>query len=304
MRQEFRGYGEPMASFLEIKTWLAVEVHTSTTGKYEHALGRENGNKRAAVLPRLRELITEAHDDARKRLRALVGASLDPIGEDDVRDPADGYPHKLHTQTLKGYFGEVLAGLVAENLDPFGHDDWQVPAHLFRYHLVEFQQLEFMNQTGEEAELRPGRTGDDCLAFRCNGDGDIVAALFCEAKCTKGHRSTLIDDAHEKSSLPNLLPVDLLQLIEVLSDSETKATARWVKALRKLYHKGPNPGGGYERLDQVTYVCGKQPATTGQKTWIATDKPHAKYTGDRRLHVAEIQLSDVEELIEEVYGVV
>lgn len=293
-----------MATFPQIKTWLVINVSRSTNGTYEHALGREDGDGRAAVMPRLKELIKDAHEDARKRLRALASGSLDPLGEADARDPADGYPQELHMQTLKGYFGEVLAGLVAENLDPFGLADWKVPAYLFRYHLVEFQHLEFMAQVGEKAEPRPGRTGDDCLAFRCNGDGDVVAALFCEAKCTKGHSASLIDDAHEKSSLSNLLPVDLLQLIEVLSDSKTKAAARWVKALRKLYHKGPNPGDGYDRLDQVTYVCGKQPANMGQKTWIATDKPHPKYSGGRRLHVAEIQLNDVEELIRDAYGVV
>lgn len=299
-----RGVNKSMASFPEISTWLSIDLKKSVNGRYEHALGREYGEKRASILHRLKRLVTEAHDDARKRLRALVGGSLDPLGEGDARDPAEGYPQKLHMQTLKGCFGEVLAGVVAQNLEPFGYDDWQVPAHLFRFHLVEFQQLEFMHQTGEEAELRPGRTGDDCLAFRRNGDGEIVATLFCEAKCTKGHRSTLIDDAHDKSSLPNQLPVDLLQLIEVLLDSESKAAAGWVKALRKLHLKGPNPGGGYERIDQVTYVCGKQPAMKGHTTWIRTDRPHAKYTGGRRLHVAEIQLTDVEGLIEDVYGVV
>lgn len=293
-----------MEPFPEILTWLAIDVQKSTNGKYEHALGSEDSDVRADVLPRLKVFISEAHDDARKRLRALVGSSLDPLGEDDARDPADGYPEKLHLQTLKGYFGEVLAGLVAENLEPFGHNDWEVPAYLFRFHLVEFQQLDFIGQTGKNADLRPGRTGDDCLAFRRTDDGDIVAALFCEAKCTKGHRSTLIDDAHQKSSLANLLPVDLLQLIEVLSDSEAKSAARWVKSLRKLYLKGPNPGRNYERLDQVTYVCGKRPATKGKKSWITADKPHAKYTAGRRLHVAEIHLVDVEDLIAEVYGVV
>lgn len=292
-----------MGTFPEISTWLVVDVQKSANGRYEHALGREGYNKRAAVLPRLKELITEAHEDARKRLRGLIGDSLDPLGEDETRDPAEGYPHTLQMHTLKGYFGEILAGLVAENFEPFGYEDWEVPAYLFRFHLVEFQQLDFMDQTGEEAGVRPGRTGDDCLAFRRNGDGNIVATLFCEAKCTKDHRSTLIEDAHEKSSLPNLLPVDLLQLIEVLSDSKSEAAARWVNALRRLYLRGPNPGSGYERIDQVTYVCGRQPAAKGQKTWITTDKPHEKYTGGRRLHVAEIQLNDVEDLIEEAYGV-
>ncbi len=292
-----------MAKFPEISTWLTIELQRSNDGKYEHVLGREDSDERTDIIPVLREVISSAHEDARSRLRALAGPSLDPLGTTDARDPADGYPKTLHMQTRKGYFGEVMAGLVAENLGAFGHDDWEVPAYLFRFHLVEFQQLDYMDQTGEEAELRPGRTGDDCLAFRRDAEGDIVAALVCEAKCTKGHKSALIDDAHEKSSLPNLLPVDLLRLIEILSDAKGKVAKRWVRALRKLYHRGPNPGTGYERLDQVTYVCGDRPKTKGQARWIPANKPHAKYTAGRRLQVAEIQLNDVEELIEEAYDI-
>lgn len=292
-----------MTKFPEISAWLEIDVQTSTTGRYEHVLGRENRANRDASLTILKSIVSEAHDDARRRLRSLVGDSLDPLGETDCRDPADGYPEKLHMQTLKGYFGEVFAAVVAENLSPFGHSDWEVPAHLFRFHLVEFQQLDLMYQTGDEANLRPGRTGDDCLAFRRNDCGDIVASLFCEAKCTKLHRSKLIDEAHEKSSLPNSLPVDLVQLIEVLSESSVEGAADWVNALRKLYWSRPKPVGGYERLDQVTYICGKRPKKQAKETWIPTDKPHAKYTAARRLHVAEIQLRDVEELIKQVYGV-
>jgi hypothetical protein len=293
-----------MSTFPEISNWLEVDVQRAATGKYEHSLCREDTKERAAVIPTLKVLISDAHEDARNRLRNLVRGSLDPLGEDDPNDPAEGYPEKLHLTTLKGCFGEILAGLVAANLNPFGHDDWVVPAYLFRFHLVEFQHLDMMTQSGEAAAPRPGRTGDDCLAFRRNEDGEIIAALFCEAKCTKGHRSSLVDDAHEKSSLPNLRPVDIPQLIEVLLDSKEPAAARWVEALRKLHLKGANPGPSYERVDQVTYVCGKCPSSKTQKTWITTDKPHAKYSGGRRLHVAEIHLTDVEDLIQEVYGVV
>ncbi len=255
-------------------------------------------------MPQLRVLISNAHEDARLRLRRLASGSLDPLAEPDERDPADGYPQRLHIQTLKGYFGEILAGAAAENLHPFGIKDWEVPAYLFRFHLVEFQQLDMMDQTGADAELRPGRTGDDCLAFSRDADGNIVAVLFCEAKCTADHDAGLIADAHEKSSLPNLLPVDLLQVIDVLEDSADAAAARWVDALRRFYFKGPNPGSDYERFDQITYICGRSPVRPGLKSWISSDKPHVKYTATRRLHVAEIHLSDVEALIKDAYGVV
>ncbi|WP_206208665.1 hypothetical protein, partial [Vogesella mureinivorans] len=96
----------------------------------------------------------------RSRLRDLESDSLNPIPSN--LDPAKGYPEILHIQTLKGYFGETFAGIIALNFSPFGETDWEVPAFLFRFHLTEFQQLEFLQQVeDEEANLRPGRTGDD-----------------------------------------------------------------------------------------------------------------------------------------------
>jgi hypothetical protein len=290
-----------MPKLPNITSWLNVAVQKATGGRYEHALAQENGNHNSVILPQLKQLILNAHEDARKRLRKLATGSLDPMGNTATKDPAQGYPEKLHIQTLKGYFGEVMAGVVAENFDPFGMKDWIVAAYLFRFHLVEFQQLSLIDQTGEAAKMRPGRTGDDCLAFRRDAKGNIVMTLFCEAKCTADHDAGLINDAHEKSSLTNLIPVDILQIIEVLEDSTDSGAPQWIEALRKLYLKGA--GSPYERVDQVTYICGRKPAAKGQTSWIPTGKPHSKYTGSRRLHVAEIHLNQVEDLVKKAYGV-
>ena len=285
-----------MSKLPEIKTWLTIDLKTSTDGRYEHALVTEVDGTRNKMLPRLRVLVSEAHDDARRRLRRLAYGSLDPLGEYPRGDPAEGYPEQLNPLTLKGYFGEILAGAIASNTPCFGQSDWEVPAHLFRCHLVEFQHLALIKQTGQPAGIRPGRTGDDCLAFR-QKDDRIVAAMFCEAKCTKNHDTELIQDAHEKSSLPNLVPVDLLQLVEVLEDSLNPAAARWVRLLRRLNFEGG--AADYERVDQITYVCGQQPKRNSR--WIGHEKPHDGYTGGRRLHVAEVQLPEVEQLITDVY---
>ena len=150
-----------MTKFPEMASWLTVKVNTDSARRYEHALGRENVTGCAKSMARLKALVSDAHEDARKRLRALVGPTHDPLGAGLTKDPADGYPERLHIQTLKGYFGEILAGIVAENFNPFGMKDWEVPAYLFRFHHVAFEQLEMMGQTGAPAGLVPGRTGDD-----------------------------------------------------------------------------------------------------------------------------------------------
>ena len=202
-------------------------------------------------------------------------------------------------QTLKGYFGEAMAGIFAETIPPFGKDEWTVPAYLFRFHSVAFQHLELLKQTGGAATPIPGRTGDDCLAFRRADDGTIVASLLCEAKCLAGHNAQKINEAHEKSSLANAIPVDLFQLIEILNDSKSPGAVQWVNSLRQLaLSRG---GKGYERVDHITYICGQKPKKG--KTWIPSDKPHTKYTGGRKLHVVEVHLTDVDQLVERIYEV-
>jgi hypothetical protein len=114
-------------------------------------------------------------------------------------DPALKYPCRLHTTVLKGYFGEVFAGLLAENIPVAGRTDWEVPAFLFRNHRLAFHQLERYRQAGQLPGPMPGRLGDDCLGFRRNARGTIVAVLYCESKCTAGHDSTMIADAHKEA---------------------------------------------------------------------------------------------------------
>ena len=123
-----------------------------------------------------------------------------------------------------------------------------------------------------------------------------MRSLYCEAKCTAGHDSHLIADAHEKVSEAEI--VDLLQLIEVLKDSRDPDARKWIRALRRLNESSTR----CERLDLVNYVCGRTPTRKG--SWLPTDKPHSKYIPSerRKLAAVEIHLSDVKELIREVYG--
>jgi hypothetical protein len=120
------------------------------------------------------------------RLRRGFEDALSPFEDErgdptvaDQEDPAENYPALLHQLTLQGYLGETLACLAVEHWGALGQTDWVVPAFLFRFHDVEFQHLEIINQRlrdGEEhqpdasQEMRPGRTGDDGIAFRIRAD--------------------------------------------------------------------------------------------------------------------------------------
>lgn len=148
--------------------WLKhTLVGTSSDQRYRHSLLKEDQTQHSKTINELRQYVQEAHEDARCHLRELAGYSLDPFEECVVDDdPAKGYPECLHIITLKGYFGEIFAAIIAQHFSPFGVENWEVPAFLFRFHLVEFQHLEAINQVGGEIKRRPGRTGDDFLGFQ------------------------------------------------------------------------------------------------------------------------------------------
>jgi hypothetical protein len=288
-----------MAEDSPFRHWLSCRPSRVARARYWHLLLHER-TARSDILEELRSFVRRAHDDARRHMRQVAGTPLDPLGADDP-DPAAGYPERLHPITLQGYFGEVFAGLVAQEFSPFDEDGWEVPAFLFRFHEVAFQQLERMRQTGEEATPIPGRTGDDCLAFRRGPEGELVGHLVCEAKCTTDHDSSLIADAHKQVSSPEPRPVDLLRVIEVLRDAEDCESQQWAECLRKLY-LSPETSTS-ERSDLVVYLCGRSPVRGTRQTWIDTAKPHARYSGGRRLQAGEIHLSDITDLIRLVYQV-
>lgn len=196
--------------------WLEEELHRSGDERYWHRMLVERTESREAAVAVLKLIVQAAHEDARRYLREAFSDTLDPIEAPGLRDGAEGYPALLPRQTLYlyGYFGEVMAGIVAENFSPFGLR-WEVPAYLFRFHIIAFQELERIRGGQAPTAALPGRTGDDCLAF-VRSDGEIVAVLACEAKCTDGHAASMIAEAHEKVSRELRSPVDILQLIHVL----------------------------------------------------------------------------------------
>jgi len=278
----------------DLKSWLSPT--RTTTGAYNHSRIDESAAGRQAGLEALRDLVVEAHADAVARLDALAAIDLHPLGRSDATD-AILYPDSLDTRTLQGYLGEILAGLVAENFEP--HDrKWQVPAFLFRTHVAAFQALERRRQLGGPAKPIPGRGGDDCLAFIRDDEGRIIEWLMCEAKCTHGHSATLIAEGHQQLSHEIRVPVDLLQLIEILTASDDPSAPEWVDALRLLL-QAPTTNPGVDRLDLFMYVCGRSPVS--KPSWIPKDKPHDDYLADGPLEAVELHLKDFDAVIEVAY---
>jgi hypothetical protein len=276
---------------LELQAWLPSTE--ATNGTYRHARLTEDSARRVEGLASLASLAAEAHRDARERLERLVGISLDPLSA-EAPSSWHRYPEALHTSVLQGYLGELLAGLIAENYQPHGRR-WAVPAFLFRGHLVAYQDLERRRQLGGPARPIPGRTGDDALAFEVDQDGAIVAWLWCEAKCTHDHVSTLISDGHDQLSAAIRIPVDLTQLIAILQESPDPDSERWIASLRELLFASEPP----PRFDMFVYVCGRKPVQ--RPSWIPEDAPHSSYTGARSLEAVEVHLECFDEVLTAAY---
>jgi hypothetical protein len=280
-----------------VKRWLTSK--SAQVGKYRHLHLSEVASAREAGLAELARLVRDAHRDQRERLEELMKRSLDPLDPVAVADPRTYvYPDDLDTITLQGYLGEVLAGLVAENFEPHG-EKWAVPAFLFRNHAAASQALERRRQLGGPPRTTPGRTGDDALAFQMGDDDRISAWLFGEAKCSHGHSSSLISDGHAQLNTAIWIPVDLLQLIEVLQLRGEDGDDLWVAALQELFltDRATAPA----RSDLFVYVCGRRPKKKGQAGWLSSSRPHQKYRSRRRLEAVEIHLDDFDAVLTTVY---
>ena len=282
--------------------WLQGPLTVNEDQKYRHRRLDEENTIRGEILPQIKRIVYEAHEDARRRLRRIEGVPLDPLEILSCQDPAEGYPERLHMTTLMGYFGEVFAGIICENFAPLGETRWKVPAYLFRFHLDEFRHLDQVHQIGvaedPDRERRFGRTGDDCLAFILDENGKIIRSMFCEAKCLNEHDNRKVDEAHKKLSDVIITPLDRQQLIDVLLDSDDPEAAVWVEALRTLRFQSNDPD--LERCDLVCYVCGEPPIRSDAR--IPKESPHPDYKGDRCLEAVEVYIHQVRQLVKEVYG--
>jgi hypothetical protein len=259
----------------------------------------EKASRWEELRPKLKRYYRQAHADAIRRIRRLLGVDLNPLKSSRSKSStAMNYPYCMDMTTLKGYFGEVLAYAIVESLGADGKTDWEVPAFLFRYHLTAFQRLEAQRIGGGPTGPVVGRTGDDGLAFRRDRKtGAIVGYIYCEAKCTATHDAGLIADAHEK--IKGVGPVDLMNLFDILLEENTADSLKWLTALRTFRESLPR--GTIQRLDFVCYVCGQSPVN--KLSWITQTTPHTSYgaTG-RHLDVVEVHFSDIEDKIRQVYS--
>lgn len=290
----------------DLLKWLSNQVNEGSGSIYRHRHMLEADRAHLeTVKPQLKTYVQQAHADAKARFQRFLDTdSLDPL-EPRRSDHID-YPGSLPSQTLMGYFGEVMAGLLAQTVTPFAGDQWYVPAFLFRFHedaRSRLYELRMMNRDGQDTSRlrrRPiiGRHQDDCLAFRFGPDGKIIASLVCEAKCLQNNNQEKVDEAYEKVSQGPLIPVSLPQLIEIMESSSSQHAQQWVDALWELHLR--NPLTHFQRHNFITYICGTKPnQQTG--SYLPKDHPNPKYVGHIPLEVAEVSIKSLRDLVWDLY---
>jgi hypothetical protein len=290
-----------------LDAWLIDEqLSCGSHQNYRLRVWREDRAGLAAIQAELNAYILEAFDDARRRIRRGFVDDLSPFN-DPATDPAANYPALLHRVTLQGYLGETLAVLAVEHWGAHGHTDWIVPAFLFRLHDQEFQHLEAINArllAGDAydpdsiAERRPGRTGDDGIAFRINIDNNITEILTLEAKCLTQNNNAKIAEAHQKLASGGQRPSSIRELVNILDEYDTPDAQMWQGALLKLWRDGYRVTVHY---DGVGYTCGRIPAESGRVAWMPAEAPHCAYTAARKLEGMEFQIEDLTGLIDTLY---
>lgn len=289
-----------------LDAWLVNQVVSPGNARYRLRVFRANPSAFDAITPELHEYITEALDDARLRLRKGFEDDLSPFTKPS-RDPAENFPRLLNIITLKGYWGETLAAIAVEGWGAHNQTDWQVPAMLFRFHDLEFQHLEGINQLltegnaydpDDKAQQRPGRTGDDALAFRINEENVITDILAFESKCLERSNTGIIKDAHGKLSSGLALPSGVRELINLLEDYDSPKAAQWRRSLLALWREGYKSAG---RSDGLAYSCGNIPKEKDRVSWLDAAAPHGEYKSTRNLEAFEFQFPRLKDVVVALY---
>lgn len=288
---------------------------TGGSGTYGHLLLEQSKAPfQDATVDALRPYFESAHADARENFHKAVRISLHPETGEMGADAT--YPNCLPPKTIRGLFGEVMAGMIAEAYPMVGAKSWRIPIFLFRYHgAVEDYIFDLARDPTKKREVH-GRPGNDFIGLEMAADGTVTAFIAGEAKWRADLTASTMDtimkgdgtgkgparvykDNGVWNDINTALPVPkgLQQMCDLLAIKDRDAFARTILSLDEaLLGKSSPP-----RTDLVLVAGNRSPTRPKGATLLPTAAAPADYKAARPLQIVEIVLEGGEDLINRIY---
>lgn len=298
--------------------WL--EEHPSTNGNFGHLLLLQKDVDGAAIRDALRPYFESAHLDARQVFHDDIGIDLHPDAGVGGTPPLE-YPRCLPSTTLRGLFGEVMAGLVTESYELVGKHEWCVPIFLFRYHEDARNYLFTLARDPERKRQAIGRLGSDFIGLLLGDGGAVIRFIAGEAKWRKTLTPSVVDavmygkkiddpeggeeKVHSGKGVWNdvnndpPVPIGVRQLMRLLQEHDPDGYDAAILSMeRALVLNNPEP---LARTDLII-VVGNGAATRDKMDCLLPFKGMpAEYTAGHDLQLVEVVLKNGHKLIDELY---
>lgn len=300
-----------------VDDWL--EAHPSTNAHFGHLLLLQKKIDHKSLCQALRPYFESAHLDARQVFHADIGIDLHPDANDDD-EIAIQYPGCLPLTTLKGLFGEVMAGLVTECYDLVGGYKWRIPIFLFRFHEDARNYLFNLARNPKMKRQTIGRLGSDFIGLLLDEAGAVVRFIAGEAKWRKKLTPSTVDAVMhgEKIDNPNggpkvhsgkgvwnavnndpPVPIGVRQLMRLLEENDPEGYDAAILSMeRALILHNPKP---LPRTNLVLIVGNGAPTREKMECLLPYKGMPEDYTAEHDLQLVEVVLQNGEELINVIY---
>lgn len=294
--------------------WL--EQNPSCIKGYGHLLIEQIKAGDDELLSALKSYFESAHLDARVVFHDFMGISLHP--DDDEKQADVSYPSSLHLTTLKGFFGEVLAGLLAEGYELVGNHEWKVPVFLFRFHDDAKKYLYTLVRDPSQERQTIGRLGTDFIGVSIDDNGEVARLISGEAKWRKELTQSAVDNVmlgpkkkgkqereegrgvwaelNKEVNPPN----GLRELQIVLKEIDPEGHAETIVSMDKLL--SAFDANTVPKTDLVLIVGGGNKEREKGECRIGYDRVPKEYLAGNDLQVVEVVLNDGERLIKDLYA--
>lgn len=300
-----------------LNRWL--ESYPTVVGNYGHLLLEQKCDIDDALIADLVSYFESAHFDARTFFHEQMGIDLHPDADADGSHAA--YPRCLPPNTLRGLFGEVMAGMLTEHYEYVGNHDWHIPVFLFRYHEdAEAYLFALARDEGRKREVY-GRRGSDFLALALNDAGEVARFIVGEAKWRKKLQPAVVSALMfgEKERNPDTkelkhngkgiwyqvnrdtqVPHGLRQLQKLLQEIDPNGYSATIASLdRVLVVKGAKP---LPRTNLIMLSGGDVPSREALVPIIPWEDVPKDYTAPHDLQVVELILTDGDVVIDRIYN--